>query len=74
MFNIYLSFYILLSMLSTKITYELADWIREWIKRRDESPSIENCFKFVEWKSKINVLTESDKLQIEAILIYETSS
>ena len=60
-------------MLSTKITYELADWIREWIKSRDESPSIEICFKFVEWKSKINVLTESDKLQIEAILIYETS-
>mgnify|MGYP001470184356 FL=1 len=60
-------------MLSTKITYELADWIREWIKSRDESPSIENCFKFVEWKSKIIVLTESDKLQIEAILIYETS-
>ncbi len=60
-------------MLSTKITYELADWIREWIKSRDESPSIENCFKFVEWKGKINVLTESDKLQIEAILIYETS-
>ena len=60
-------------MLSTKITYELADWIREWIKSRDESPSIENCFKFVEWKSKITVLTESDKLQIEAILIYETS-
>jgi len=60
-------------MLSTKITYELADWIREWIKSRDESPSIENCFKFVEWKIKINELTESDKLQIEAILIYETS-
>ena len=60
-------------MLSTKITYELANWIREWIKNRNELPSIENCFKFVEWKSEINELTESDKLQIEAILIYETS-
>ena len=60
-------------MLSTKITYELADWIREWIKIRDESPSIEDCFKFVEWKSEINLLSESDKLQIEAIYIYETS-
>jgi len=60
-------------MLTTKITFELADWIREWIKSRNESPSIENCLKFVEWKSKINELTESDKLQIEAILIYETS-
>ena len=61
-------------MLSTKISYELADWIKEWIKSRNESPSIENCFKFVEWKSNINELTESDKLQIEVILIYETSS
>ena len=60
-------------MLSTKITFELADWIREWIKSRNESPSIENCLKFVEWKSEVNELTESDKLQIEAILIYETS-
>tara|TARA_B100000963_G_scaffold11737_1_gene9103 strand:- start:89 stop:274 length:186 start_codon:yes stop_codon:yes gene_type:complete len=60
-------------MLSTKITYELAEWIREWIKSRNQSPSTENCFKFVEWKSKINELSESDKLQIEAILIYETS-
>ena len=60
-------------MLSTKITYELSDWIREWIKNRDESPSIESCFKFVEWKSKNNELSDSDKLQIEAILIYETS-
>ena len=59
-------------MLSTKITYELSDWIREWIKSRDESPSIENCFKFVEWKGKIE-LNASDKLQIEAILIYEIS-
>tara|TARA_B100000900_G_scaffold109878_1_gene91735 strand:- start:105 stop:287 length:183 start_codon:yes stop_codon:yes gene_type:complete len=60
-------------MLTTKITFELADWIREWIKSRNESPSIENCLKFVEWKSEVNELTESDKLQIEAILIYETS-
>ena len=60
-------------MLSTKITYDLAYWIREWIKSRNESPSIENCFKFVVCKSKVNELTESDKLQIEAILIYETS-
>ena len=60
-------------MLTTKITYELADWIRVWIKNRNESPSIENCYKFVEWKSEINDLTTSDKIQIEAILLYETS-
>jgi len=60
-------------MLTTKITYQLADWIREWIKSRNESPSIENCFQFVAWKSEIKELSATDKIQIEAILLYETS-
>ncbi len=61
-------------MLTTKLTYELADWIREWIKSRNETPSIENCYKFIQWKSENNELTKSDKIQIEAILLYETSN
>ena len=60
-------------MLNTKITFALADWIREWIKQRDASPSIEDCIKFVDWKIGDYVLTENDKIQIEAILLYETS-
>jgi len=28
-------------MLSTKITFALADWIREWRKCRDKNPSID---------------------------------
>ncbi len=59
-------------MLTTKITFALSDWIREWIKQRDEAPSIENCIKYVEWKLGNYELTESDKIKIETILLYET--
>tara|TARA_B100000945_G_scaffold98746_1_gene77360 strand:- start:1851 stop:2036 length:186 start_codon:yes stop_codon:yes gene_type:complete len=59
-------------MLTTKITFALADWIKEWIKSRNESPSLEDCFKFVQWKSNNYELTDSDKIQIESILLYET--
>ena len=61
-------------MLNTKVTYALADWIREWIKLRNESPSIEDCLKFVEWKIGGIHLNENDKIQIEAIRLYETST
>ena len=37
-------------MLTTKITYALADWIREWRKCRKENPSLDDCIKFTEWK------------------------
>jgi len=40
-------------MLTTKITFALADWIREWRKCRDKNPSIDECVKFVQWKLKI---------------------
>tara|TARA_Y100000589_G_scaffold330765_1_gene381500 strand:- start:888 stop:1076 length:189 start_codon:yes stop_codon:yes gene_type:complete len=60
-------------MLNTKVTYALADWIREWIRVRNESPSIEDCIKFVDWKIGDYSLNENDKIQIEAILLYETA-
>ena len=60
-------------MLTTKITYDLAEWIKEWIKVRNENPSIEDCMKFVNYKIGEYDLTETDKINIETILIYETS-
>ena len=60
-------------MLSTKITYALADWIREWRKHREESPSLEDCIKFVEWKLEDYELTNNDKRLIETIFLYETA-
>ena len=59
-------------MLTTKITYALADWIREWRKSRSESPSLDDCIKFIEWKLENYKLTDSDRMIIESILLYET--
>ena len=59
-------------MLTTKITYALADWIREWRKCRNENPSLDDCIKFTEWKIENNELTDGDRMIIESILLYET--
>ena len=59
-------------MLTTKITYALADWIREWRKCRKENPSLEDCIKFTEWKIENYELTDGDRMIIESILLYET--
>ena len=59
-------------MLTTKITFALADWIRELLKCRDNNPSIDECVKFVEWKLEDYKLSDSDKRIIESILLYES--
>ena len=59
-------------MLSTKITFALSDWIREWRKQRYKNPSIDECVKFVEWKLEDYKLSDSDKRIIESILLYES--
>ena len=48
-------------MLSTKITYALADWNREWRKCLDKNPSIDEGVKFVQWKLEDYKLSDSDK-------------
>jgi len=60
-------------MLTTKITYDLADWIKKWIKVRNEKPSIDDCIEFVKYKIGEYELTETDKINIETILLYETN-
>ena len=59
-------------MLTTKITFGLAYWIREWRKCRDNNPSIDDCIKFVEWKLEDYILSDSDKRIIQSILLYES--
>ena len=54
-------------MLTTKITFALADLIRELRKCRDKNPSIDECVKFVEWKLEDYKLSDSDKRIIESI-------
>ena len=60
------------NMLTTKITFALADWIREWRKCRKENPSLDDCVKFAEWKIENYKLSDSDRMLIESILLYET--
>ena len=57
-------------MLTTKITYALADWIKDWKKEYGINPSIDDCIKFTKWKVGKNDLTESDENLIETILLY----
>ena len=59
-------------MLTSKITFALADWIREWRKSRDKNPSIDECIKFVQWKLEDYKLSDSDIRIIESILLYES--
>jgi len=59
-------------MLTTKITFALSDWIREWRKCRDKNPSIDECVKFVQWKLEDYKHSDSDKRKIESILLYES--
>ena len=59
-------------MLTTKITFDLADWIREFRKCWDKNPSIEQCIKFIEWKLEDYKISDSDRRIIESILLYES--
>ena len=60
------------NMLTTKLTFDLADWIREWRKCRNKNPTIDECMNFVQWKLDDYKLSDSDIRIIESILIYES--
>ena len=47
-------------MLTTKITFALADWIIEWRKCWNNNPSIDECIKFVQKKLEDYKLSDSD--------------
>ena len=59
-------------LLTTKITFAFADWIREWPKCWDKYPSIDECVKFVQWELEFYELSDCDKKIIESILLYES--
>jgi len=59
-------------MLTTKITFALADCIREWRKYLDKNHPIDECVKFVQWKLEDYKLSDIDKRIIESILFYES--
>ena len=59
-------------MLTTKITFALAYWIREGHKCRAKNQFFAEYVKFVEWKFEDYKLSDSDKRIIESILLYES--
>ena len=62
----------MVNILTRKIIFALADLIREWCKCLDKNPYIDECVKFVEWKLEDYKLSDSDKIIIESILLYES--
>ena len=58
-------------MITTKITFALPDWIREWRKCFDKNLSFDAFVKFVQRKGEDYKLSDNDKRIIESILIYE---
>ena len=59
-------------MLNTKITFALAEWIKDWFKCRDKNLSIDDYLNFVQWKLENYKLSDSDKRIIESVLLYES--
>ena len=58
-------------MLTTKITFALADLIRVWPKCRDKKACVDDWVKFVKWKMVSYKLSYTDKRIKEAILVCE---
>ena len=58
-------------MLNTKITFALAEWIKDWFKCRDKNLSIDDYLNFVQWKLENYKHSAIDKIIIESILLYE---
>ena len=54
-------------MLTTKITFALGDWIREWRKCRDKNPFIDEFVKCLKYKLEYYKFSDNDKRIIESI-------
>jgi len=46
----------------------LTKWIKEWKNTYGETPSIDECITWIEWKFEENRLSENEKIKIEKIL------
>ena len=46
----------------------LTKWIQEWKNTYGETPSIDECITWIEWKFEVNRLSENEKIKIKKIL------
>ena len=59
-------------MLNTDEASALTSWIQKWEKTYKESPKLNECFTWFEWKSQDRELSSSDKSSIATILRYNS--
>ena len=55
-------------MFDSEKALALTRWINEWKNTYGESPSIEECITWIEWKFEENSISEKEKIKIEKIL------
>ena len=46
----------------------LTKWIQEWKNTYGETPSIDECITWIEWKFEVNRLSDNEKIKIKKIL------
>ena len=57
-------------MFDSEKALALTRWINEWKNTYGETPSIEECITWIEWKFEDNKITNEEKIKIEKILTF----
>ena len=60
-------------MFDTEKAIALSRWIKEWKNTYGESPSIEECITWIEWKFEDNILSDEEKIKIKTLLNFSKS-
>ena len=55
-------------MFDSEKALALTRWINDWKNTYGESPSIEECITWIEWKFEENKISDKEKIKIETIL------
>ena len=59
-------------MLDHRKAAALVKWIQQWEKTYSESPSLNECLTWFEWKFKKKELSKKEKESIETILKFNS--
>ena len=59
-------------MLTIKINFAMANWIRDSSECLDKNPTVHKCIKFVQWKLEYYKFFDSYKRIIGSVLLYES--
>ena len=59
-------------MINIEEAEALGKWIQEWKKTYSESPTLDECFTWFEWKFKNKDLSKNDKKSIKTFLEFNS--